>query len=66
MGASRKTRFTIPKKYAEIFAQELRIIVEPSPGLWPVDAKLLRSGMLEKMVNDKEFNANFEIVIMQK
>jgi hypothetical protein len=48
MRTSRKTRFSIPKEYAEVFAQERRIIVDPSPGLWPVDARLFKSGMLEK------------------
>jgi hypothetical protein len=59
----REVRFTIPKPLLEVFAQEARFVLRPLPGLWPVDAKFLKSGLLEKLVADKEFNANFEIMI---
>ncbi len=59
----RELRFTIPKPLLEAFAQEARFVFKPLPGIWPVDAKFLKSGLLEKLVADKDFNAKFEIVI---
>jgi hypothetical protein len=62
----RELRFTIPKSFLEVFAQEPRFVLKPFPGLWPVDIRLLRSGLLEKLVADEEFNANFEIMIVPR
>jgi hypothetical protein len=66
MEPGRELRFVIPKSFLEVFAREPRIVIKPFPGLWPVDIKLLKSGLLEKLVIDKEFNENFEIVIMPR
>lgn len=57
-------RFDIPKVLLEAFAENPRLVLKPAPGLWPVDLKILP--LLERLVRDKEFNANFEIVIMPK
>jgi hypothetical protein len=62
----REVRFTIPKSFLEVFTQEPRLVLKPSPGIWPVDIKLLRSGLLEKLVADKEFNAHFEFIIVPR
>ncbi len=66
MDPSREERFTIPKVLLESFAKEARIVLKPLPGLWPVDMKLLRSGMLEKLAADKAFQRDFEILIVHK
>lgn len=60
----KKFRFNIPKVLLEAFAENPRLVFDPSAGLWPVDLKMLP--LLEKLVRDKEFTANFEIVIMPK
>ena len=66
MEPGRELRFVIPKSFLEVFTREPRFVIKPFPGLWPVDIKLLKSGLLEKLVIDKEFNENFEIVIMPR
>lgn len=60
----KELRFDIPKVLLEAFAKNPRFVLKPAPGLWPVDPKILP--LLERLVRDKEFNANFEIVIMPK
>jgi hypothetical protein len=60
----RKLRFKIPKVLLKAFAEQPRIILDPAPGLWPVDLRALPS--LEKLARDKEFKANFEIMIVPK
>lgn len=66
MEPGREQRLTIPKSFLEVFAREPRIILKPIPGLWPVDISLLRSGLLEKLAADKEFNAGFEIMVVAR
>ncbi len=61
-----ETRFTIPKAFLEAFVKEPRIILKPWPGLWPVDARLLKTGLLEKLLADQEFVANFDVMIVPK
>jgi hypothetical protein len=56
----------IPKKYLEKFNSEVRFRVEPIPGLWPVDMKMIREGLLNELMEDKEFNEQFEIAIIPK
>jgi hypothetical protein len=67
MEAVRRRRFVIPKGIFEYLEEHPRIIIEPAPGFWPIDIAILRqSNILEKLAADKEFNKNFEIVIMPK
>lgn len=60
----RELRFVIPEVLLEAFAQQPRIILEPAPGLWPVDLRVLP--LLEKLVRNEEFNAKFEILIVPR
>ena len=67
MDADRRHRFVIPKGIFEFLEEHPRIIIEPAPGLWPIDIAILRqSHFLDKLAADKEFSKNFEIVIMPK
>ena len=59
-----KRTIKVPDVLVEAFRTEHRISVHPSPGLWPVDARLLKSGMLDKLINDEEFMSHFDIMIM--
>ncbi len=61
---SPRESFIIPKVFLDVFVKEPRIVLKPFPGLMPVDIKLLKSGLLEKLIDDKEFNANFKIMIV--
>lgn len=63
-----EVRFTIPPRFLELFAQEPRVVIKWRPdGLWPIGPEILRkTDLLQKLAADKEFNKNFEIVIMAK
>lgn len=63
-----EVRFTIPKVLHEAFAQEPRVLIKWRPdGIWPIDPGLLRrTDLLDRLIEDREFNENFEIVIMRK
>jgi hypothetical protein len=66
MAPNKELRCTIPKSFLDVFNKEPRIVLKPFPGLWPVDIGLLKNGLLEKLAADKEFNANFDIMIVPK
>jgi hypothetical protein len=66
MDAVREQRLSIPKSFLEVFAKEPRFVFKPSPGLWPVDARILKSGVLDKLIADQEFNRDFEIMIVPR
>ena len=57
---------TVPSVLLEAFKLEHRISVKPSPGLWPVDPILVKEGLLNKLINDKEFMSRFDIMIMPR
>jgi len=62
-------KFPIPPVLREVFGKEPRIVSKPggTAGIWPVDMEILRNSvMLQKLLNDKEFNSNFEIAIIRK
>ncbi len=60
-------RVDLPPKLMEVFAQSPRIVIKGHPaGLWPVDPAILKKIDLAKLIADKDFNANFEVVIMQR
>jgi hypothetical protein len=62
-------RYVIPPELLEIFKQEMRVIPQwpPAPGYWPVDIRVLvEHGLLEKLVKNKQFNEQFQIVIMPR
>ena len=63
-----EVRFTIPPQFLELFAQQPRVVIKWRPdGLWPIGPEILRRPeLLQKLAADKEFNRNFEIVIMAK
>lgn len=63
-----EVRFTIPRSLLEIFAKEPRVVLKWRPdGLWPIDLAILqKTDLINKLATDKEFNENFEIVIMHK
>jgi hypothetical protein len=60
----RELRFEMPRVLLEAFAEQPRIVLDPAPGLWPVDLRVLP--LLEKLVQDEKFNAKFEILIVPK
>ena len=67
MDSTRKRRFTIPRGVLEVFDEQPRFVVEPAPGFWPIDIAILqKTDILDKLAADKEFNENFEIVIMPR
>jgi len=62
-------QYTIPKELAAQFMKEWRVIPAwpPAPGYWPIEARiLLESGLLKRLVDDAEFNKQFQIVIMPR
>jgi hypothetical protein len=59
-------KFEIPKVFLDAFVKEPRFVLKPYPGFWPVDINLLKSGLMDKLLADKEFAANFEVVIMPR
>ena len=60
------SRVVIPKRFLKIFLEEPRFVLDPAPGLWPVDIKILKEGLLEKLMTDKEFAAKFEVMVVPK
>jgi len=60
------SRVVIPKRFLEMFLKEPRFVLDPAPGLWPVDIRILREGMLEKLMADKQFAANFDVMVVPK
>jgi hypothetical protein len=60
-------RFNIPKRFMTVFAQQPRVIIKWRPnGLWPVDPSILQKVNWNELVSDKEFNEQFEVVIMPR
>ena len=67
MESVRRRHFVIPKGILEVLEEQPRFVIDPAPGFWPIDIAILRrTDLLEKLAADKEFNANYEIVIMPK
>jgi hypothetical protein len=60
----RKSRFEIPRVLLEAFEKQPRIVLNPAPGLWPVDPEVLHS--LVKVAENKEFKENFEIMVVPR
>ena len=61
-------RFKIPQVLLEGFTKEPYILLKDCPiGLWPIDIRMLvESDMWKRLVDNKEFNENFEMVIMPR
>ena len=66
MEGTPELRFTVPPSLLEVSKREPRFVLRPIPGLMPVDFALLTPDFIEKLAGDKEFNANFEILIVPK
>lgn len=68
MQIGKEMRIEIPKKMIEAFKQEPKILIKECPcGLWPIGPELLRKfDLMDKLVFDKEFQENFEIVIIPR
>jgi hypothetical protein len=61
--------FTVPPELAEVFKKEWRVIAPwpPAPGYWPIDARiLLDGGLLKRLVDNAEFQKQFQLVIMPR
>lgn len=60
--------YVIPKALIEEFRAEPRVIMIHRPdGLWPVPPYLLKeSPFFEKLFSNKEFAADYQVVIMRK
>jgi hypothetical protein len=59
----------IPPVLHEVFGKEPRIVTKPggSIGIWPVGPEILRNpALLQKLINDKEFNKEFDIAIIRR
>jgi hypothetical protein len=56
-------KFIIPKPLYEAFAEEMRIVIDPAPGLWPVDIRMLQHGLLDQLAKDKAFMDKYQIMI---
>jgi len=61
-------RFKIPQVLLEGFTKEPYILLKKyPPGIWPIDIRMLAdSDMWKRLVDNKEFNEKFEIVIMPR
>ena len=62
-------QFTIPKELLVHFKKEMRVIPgwPPAPGYWPIDPRiLLESGLLKSLVENPEFNKQYQVVIMPR
>ncbi len=61
-------RIKLPKAILDQFQTDPRIIIKYNPaGLWPLGPEMLRNAeFMKKVASDKEFQKNFEVVIMQK
>jgi len=63
-----EVRFAIPKALLELFVQQPRVVIKWRPdGLWPIGPDMLRkTDLLQKLAQDKEFNEQFEVVVMPR
>jgi hypothetical protein len=67
VNARREVRIPpLPEKLVKQFERELRIVVDPLPGIWPLEARLIQNGLLNELIMDKEFMQNFDIAIIAK
>ena len=64
----KEVRVKIPKILLKKFREEPRILMKWRPdGLWPLDIGMLKDQeFINDLVNDKDFNKNFEIVVMPR
>jgi hypothetical protein len=60
----RELRVEMPKVLLEAFAERPRIIVDPAPGLWPIDLQVLP--YLDRLLKDKDFVERFEVLIVPR
>lgn len=58
----------IPKVLLETFQKDPRIIIKYRPdGIWPIDPGILiKSDIIQKLAKDKDFVANFDIIVSPK
>ncbi len=60
-------RVKIPGRFSEIFEREIVIIIDPVPGLMPIDIRLLaQAGMMDKLASDETFMKEFEFIAVPK
>ena len=64
MGIHRNVRIEMPRILVKAWAEQPRIVLEPAPGLWPIDISVLP--MLEQLLHDDAFNEQFEIMVVPK
>ena len=55
--------FIIPEPLHKAFEKEMRIVIDPAPGLWPVDMRMLQHGLLDQLAKDKTFMEKYQIMI---
>ena len=61
------TPIEIPKVLHKKFMKNPRLILDPSPGYWPIAIKDLEgSPFFDEIINDKEFNEKCQVVVMAK
>ena len=65
---AKEIRIAIPKGLEEYFKLNPRVVPKLPfpPGIWPIDAKILRRLDLNKLINNREFNKNYQVVITHK
>lgn len=60
-------RVKIPSRLIKAFNSEVPIILKYHPaGLWPVDPGFLMSGQFKELFSDREFQEQYEVVIMPR
>lgn len=64
----RRMRIRIPKVMLEDFVKEPMALLQIDPcGLWPIPPELLANhDRMNRMINDKEFQEKFELVIIPR
>ena len=61
-------RVSIPPVILDSFVKEARVVIKWRPdGIWPIDpGLLLNEEFVKRLAADKQFNKNFEIVVMPR
>lgn len=67
-GIGNEIRMKVPKVFLEEFQKNPRILIKHHPaGIFPIDPGILKKvELLQKLVLDKEFQENFELVAVSK
>ncbi len=62
-------KYKVPPELVKLFEKEYRVIGHwpPAPGYWPIDLRvLIEGGLGKRLVDNPEFDKQFQIVIMPR